>query len=89
TRHAWMLSSEYRMAVYRDIIKFIFFVDTALYLPLQYDHGVHNLKPRIRTSVGQGVEFNFHEWSLKLYYGVPSYKEVFEGKLHLSIQKVF
>ena len=24
TRHAWMLSSEYRMAVYRDIIKFIF-----------------------------------------------------------------
>jgi len=89
TRHAWMLSCEYRMAVSRDIIKYLFFVDSAVFIPIRYDNGARNGRLMVRTSVGQGLEFNFHEWSVKVYYGIPSHKEVLDGKVHLAIQKVF
>lgn len=89
TRHAWMLSSEYRLALYRDIFKYLFFLDSALYLPVRYDTKLHNEKLRARASLGQGIEFNFHEWSAKVYYGVPFDKKILEGKVHLAIQKVF
>jgi hypothetical protein len=89
SRHAWMLSSEYRLSVYHDIIKYLFFVDSAVYLPVSYDHGTRNGRLKLRTSVGQGIEFNIHEWSAKIYYGMPAHKEVLDGKVHLMIQKVF
>lgn len=89
TRHAFIFSGEYRLSVYHDVIKLCFFSDSAIYRTIDHAQGGKNGDFVYKLAIGQGLEFNLYEWSIKFYYALPYNSPVLKGHGHLKIEKVF
>lgn len=89
SRHALSLNVEYKLSLWKNHIKLVFFADSALYRPLSYETGFHESRFVLRGSFGEGFEVNYSEFSLRLYYGVPYQNDLTDGRFKLQLRKVF
>ena len=89
TRHLFSLTLEYKLSLWKNFVKLVFFADTALYRPLAYNGRLEESPFKLQGSFGEGFEVNYSEFSFRFYYGVPYQNNLTDGRIKVQLRKVF
>jgi len=89
TRHLISLTAEYKLSLWKEHVKLLFFADTVLLRPLAYSGQLQQEAFSFKGSFGEGIEINYSEFSLRFYYGVPYQNRLTDGRVKVQLKKVF
>ena len=89
TRHLIALTAEYKLSLWKQYVKLLFFADTALFRPLSYNGHLDQEAFSLKGSFGEGLEINYSEFSLRFYYGIPYQNKLTDGRVKVQLKKVF
>jgi hypothetical protein len=91
TRNFFILNTEYRISLYKDILSLLILLDMAVYRPVHYheDGALHRHDYEFHAAFGEGLAFVWAEFSLRLFYAFPVTERLRDGRVHLLLRKVF